>query len=175
MLTFSQTTGYAVLALACIGSWKGQRVRSGQIHKCTGIPKPYLEKILFGLARCGFINSKRGYRGGFVLARPAEEITLLEVAECVEHHTPGPDCVLRLPGCSEATPCPLRNVWPKIRAVIEAELRGITIAQAAESVVAARWGRLTKKCCAPDGKVPRRTPAKKKTPGRKKAPRSRRS
>jgi Rrf2 family iron-sulfur cluster assembly transcriptional regulator len=149
MLSFSKTTGYAILALGCIGSWKGQRVLSGQIHDCTGIPVPYLRKTLYALGRFGLIQGKRGYQGGFVLTRPPEEITLLDVVRAVEHDKSAADCVLGLPGCSDATPCPLRRSWQKIWAQIEAELRRITVAQAAAAVRAARGGRLTT-CHAPE-------------------------
>ena len=148
MLSFSRTTGYAILALACIGSWKGQLVRSSQIHECTGIPTPYLRKTLFALVRFGLIQAKRGYQGGFVLKRPPEEITLLDVVRAVEPDNSARDCLLALAGCSDENPCPVHGFWKEIRAQIEAELRSITVAQAAESVRAARWGRLTT-CCPP--------------------------
>lgn len=161
MLSFSQTTGYAVLALGCIGSWKGHWVLSQQIHKCTGVPMPYLRKILNALGQAGLIETKRGYRGGFVLARPAEEITLMDVVEAVESDNPVPDCLLGLPGCSEATPCPMRAFWQEKRAEIEDRLRGTTVAEAAECVRTARWGKL----CRP-GKAALRRGACRQAPGR---------
>ena len=160
MLSFSRTTCYAILALGCIGCWKGQRVLSGQIHKCSGIPMPYLRKTLFALGRSGLIQAKRGYQGGFVLSRPPEEITLLDVVHAVEHDESRSPCVLGLAGCSDATPCPLRGFWKGISAQVEAELRSITIAQAAESVRAARWGRLTR-CPPPEAAKGRRALSKK--------------
>ena len=66
MLSLSQTTGYAVLAMGCIGSWKGDWVRSEAIHECTGVPKPYLRKLLYALGQAGLLETKRGYEGGFV-------------------------------------------------------------------------------------------------------------
>jgi Rrf2 family protein len=149
MLAFSQTTGYAVLALGCIASWKGRWVLSEQVHKCTGISTPYLRKVLYTLGRAGLVRTKRGYHGGFVLTRPPEEITLLEIVEAVESNRPVSDCLLGLPGCSEATPCPLRRFWQKERAKIRAELGRITLAKAAKAVRAARWGKLTS--CPPQG------------------------
>ena len=143
MLSFSQTAGYAVLALGCIGSWKGEWVLSKDIHQCTGVPMPYLRKILFALGKAGLIQTKRGYQGGFVLARAPEEITLLDVVRAVEHERLREDCLLGLAGCSDATPCPMRSFWQKERTKIEAKLHTVTLAKAAESVRAARWGKLT--------------------------------
>ena len=152
MLSLSQTVGYAVLALGCIASWKGDQVLSNQVQKCTGIPMPYLRKILFILSKAGILEGTRGRKGGFRLARPAKEISLLDVMRVVGNDSPIPDCLLELPGCSDETPCPLRGFWQKERAKIEAKLGKITIAEAAESVVTARWGKLT--CCPPDDETP---------------------
>lgn len=159
MLSLSQTAGYAVLALGCIGSWKGEWVLSKDIHKCTGVPMPYLRKILFALGKAGLIQTKRGYQGGFVLARAPEKITLLDVVRAVEHEKLGEDCLLGLAGCSDATPCPMRSFWQKQRARIEAKLDSITLAKAAESVRAARWGKLT--ACPPPCGPPKRAQAKR--------------
>jgi len=161
MLSFSQTTGYAILALGCIGSWKGDWVVSKQIHKCTGVPIPYLRKILFALGKAGLIDAKRGYQGGFALARPADEISLLDVIRAVEHKKPGDSCLLALAGCSDATPCPMHGFWEKESAKIEAKLSRITIAMSAKCVRAARWGKLT--VCPPPDYVPKRTPRKRPT------------
>jgi Rrf2 family protein len=161
MLSLSQTSGYAVLALGCIGSWKGEWVLSKDIHKCTGVPMPYLRKILFALGKAGLIQAKRGYQGGFILARAPNKITLLDVVRAVEHEKPGEDCLLGLAGCSDATPCPMRSFWQKQRARIEAKLDSVTLAKAAESVRAARWGKLT--ACPPPCGPPKRARGKRNT------------
>lgn len=159
MLSFSQTTGYAILALGCIGSWKGDWVRSKQIHECTGVPTPYLRKLLYALRHAGLLEAKRGYAGGFVLARPPDEITLLEIAEAVEPERPGSHCLLGLAGCSDATPCPTHAFWTKEWPKIRAELARTSLAKAAKCIREARWGKLT--CCPDDGYVPKHAqPAK---------------
>ena len=151
MLSFSQTTGYAILALSCIGSWKGEWVLSKQVSKCTGVPMPYLRKILYSLEQKGLIKSKRGYRGGFALARPPEEISLLELIQATETGTETFDCLLGLAGCSDKTPCPMHDFWHKERAKLEAELAKTTLADAGKCVRAARWGKLAG-CPPPDFK-----------------------
>ena len=150
MLSFSRTTGYAILALGCIGNGEGQRVLSTQIQTCTGVPMPYLRKTLLTLARCGLIQAKRGHHGGFVLSRPAAEITLLDVVQAVEHSKPADDCLLALPGCSDETPCPLRGLGRELRSQLEAALRRITVAHATESIRAARGRQMaTCQCLGP--------------------------
>lgn len=143
MLSLSQTVGYATLALGCIGSWKGQRVQSTQIQECTGVSMPYLRKILFLLGKAGLVDAKRGYQGGFLLAKPATEITMLDVVEALGKEEAVPECLLELEGCSDETPCPLHSFWHEERVRILKKLGEITVAEAAATVRAARWGKLT--------------------------------
>lgn len=179
MLSFSRTAGYAILALGCIGSRKGDWVLSRHVHECTGIPMPYLRKILFALGKAGLIRAKRGYQGGFVLARPPEKITFLEIVRAVEGGKTTQDCLLALPRCTEANACPLRRFWQKERARIETQLDRITLAKASRFVQTA-WVGEQSTCPAP-GRVPKRRrrnqttgPARRsRTPGaatRRKAP-----
>ena len=59
------------------GGW----VKSSVISTKYGIPLEYLVKILQQMVKAGILRSKRGPTGGFTLARPEKEITLLEIIE----------------------------------------------------------------------------------------------
>lgn len=61
-------------------------VKSQQIASAQGIPLRFLEIILSELRQGGFVESRRGNLGGYVLARPAEEITVAEVIDFIEGH-----------------------------------------------------------------------------------------
>ncbi|MHC4404942.1 MAG: RrF2 family transcriptional regulator [Planctomycetota bacterium] len=143
MLPLSQTVGYAVLAMGYIASKGGRWVRSDEIGACTGVPGPYLRKFLNTLSKSGLIRGKRSSRGGFVLARPADEISLADVAEAIETTKRKSDCLLGLPGCCEGNPCPTRSFWKKKQAEIEDYLRRVTIAEVAGVMRAADAGLLT--------------------------------
>ncbi len=54
------------------------------IAERTGLPQPYLEQIPLALKGAGLVRSKRGVGGGYVLARPAEEITLADIVSAVD-------------------------------------------------------------------------------------------
>jgi len=54
------------------------------LASACGEPAPYLGKVLQKLARAGLLRSKRGRTGGFVLGRPANEITLADIVLAVE-------------------------------------------------------------------------------------------
>jgi Rrf2 family transcriptional regulator, iron-sulfur cluster assembly transcription factor len=131
MLALSQTTGYAILALGCLDGCRGRLVLAREIAACTGTPLPYLSKLLHALCLQGLIEGKRGYRGGFVLSRPADQISLLEVAEAVEGQSWLPECLLGLAECSALQCCPTHEFWVVERQRIEEKLRTTTVADVA--------------------------------------------
>ena len=84
-MKISRSTGYALVAVGYIAqNYKDGAVLAARVSKEYGIPLEYLLKILQQLVRANVLRSKRGPRGGFFLARPAEDITLLEVIEAVD-------------------------------------------------------------------------------------------
>ncbi|HDS85378.1 MAG TPA: Rrf2 family transcriptional regulator [Phycisphaerales bacterium] len=84
-MKISRSTGYALVAVGYIAqNYKDGAVLAARISKEYNIPLEYLLKILQQLVRANVLRSKRGPRGGFFLARPAEEITLLEIIEAVD-------------------------------------------------------------------------------------------
>jgi Rrf2 family protein len=77
---------YALLALMELAeSYKlGEPLQIRQIAATHQIPDRYLEQLLANLRRAGIIRSVRGAKGGYLLARPPWQITLLEVLDCIE-------------------------------------------------------------------------------------------
>jgi Rrf2 family protein len=84
-MKISRSTGYALVAVGFIAlNYKDGAVLAARISKEYNIPLEYLLKILQQLVRANVLRSKRGPRGGFFLARPAENITLLQIVEAVD-------------------------------------------------------------------------------------------
>jgi len=84
-MKISRSTGYGLLAAGYIAkNEKDGIVLSQTISKEYNIPLEYLLKILQQLVRANLLRSKRGPRGGFVLAKPANKITMLEIIEAVD-------------------------------------------------------------------------------------------
>jgi Rrf2 family protein len=84
-MKISRSTGYGLVGVAYIAQhYKDGAVLAARVSKEYDIPLEYLLKILQQLVRANILRSKRGPRGGFFLARPAEEITMLEIIEAVD-------------------------------------------------------------------------------------------
>src|SRR5205807_7476872 len=76
---------YALQAIFGLASQRpGEPVRIADIAGRQKIPQKFLELILASLKQAGFVESRRGAEGGYLLARPAESITVGEVLRFVE-------------------------------------------------------------------------------------------
>ena len=84
-MRFSRQVQYAICGLFDLAyNGGGEPVRVRRICERQGVPYRYLEQIFARLRRAGLITGKRGPGGGYVLGRPAEEISLRDVIEAVE-------------------------------------------------------------------------------------------
>lgn len=77
-------SAYAVRALAELARRGSAPVPIGEIAARREIPPQFLETLFVTLRRGGVLQSQRGVKGGYSLARPAEAITVLEVVELLE-------------------------------------------------------------------------------------------
>ena len=98
-----------------------------------GIPYHFVAKILQDLSRKGLLRSLKGPAGGFSLARPSREITLLEIVDAIDGTGFLRSCVLGFPECSSKTPCPAHEQWSGVRTTMESMLIGQTVADMARN------------------------------------------
>jgi Rrf2 family nitric oxide-sensitive transcriptional repressor len=80
----SQTTEYALRAMVNLATGKGDARTAQDIAQESHVPLDYLSKVLNCLARAGLVTGQRGRGGGFQTARPASQITVLEVVSAVD-------------------------------------------------------------------------------------------
>ena len=94
---FSQTTEYALRAMACLAMYPDDLVATPTLAEQTKVPANYLAKVLQHLAAAKLITGRRGVGGGYRLARPAGDIRLLEVINAVTVVARIQSCPLGLP------------------------------------------------------------------------------
>jgi len=100
------------------------------------MPLAYLEHLVARLRKAGLIDSRRGSRGGYMLARAAEHITMAEVVEALEGSIAPIECISQSADgsvvCSrELDPnhvCPTKLLWTRVRFSIVRTLRETTLA-----------------------------------------------
>ena len=84
MISVTSKSRYAVVALAELARSGDRPVPIGQVAERRDMPVQFLEQLFSTLRRDGLLNSQRGVRGGYTLARPAEEITVLDVVQALD-------------------------------------------------------------------------------------------
>lgn len=107
-----------------------------EIAEHDGMPLAYLEHLVARLRKAGLLDSRRGSRGGYMLARPAEQITMAEVVEALEGSIAPIECISQGPDgsivCSrESDPnhtCPTKLLWTRVRSSIVHTLEDTTLA-----------------------------------------------
>src|SRR5512133_1173984 len=108
----SRSTRIGIAALSALA--EGCRT-AAEISRRRRITPAYLAKVLTALARHGLIRGTRGPGGGYLLARPPERISLLEIASCFEPIERASMCPLgRKSPCSGRQPCVLHEPFQKM-------------------------------------------------------------
>lgn len=116
-----------------------------EIAEAERLPGDYVEQILLRLRRAGLVQSTRGARGGYALARPASEISIRNVIEASESTTFDLHCVshpVEEERCSSAHNCSIRPVWMLLQRKIDDVLEGVRLSDllAEEGEVRVRVG-----------------------------------
>lgn len=123
----SQTAEYALRAVVCLGARPGQPLSAQAIAATSQVPAPYLAKVLKDLAKAGLLRSQRGRDGGFALARPAAEMSVLAVVNAIDPLKRIHVCPLGRPEHSGQL-CPLHARLDEAAAFLEASFASWTIA-----------------------------------------------
>jgi Rrf2 family protein len=113
----------AELAAAGEGPVKGERLADAQ-----DIPLQFLEHILLELKHAGIVRARRGAKGGYWLARPADDITIAEIVRAVEgpiaHVQSSPPESIEYRGNAKH----LQEVWIAVRASLRQVVEQVTLA-----------------------------------------------
>lgn len=97
-----------------------------------GISFPFLTKIFQQLNEAGLLTSHRGPNGGVALTKTPGEIPLYDIVVAIDGRDLFEECVLGLPGCGDAEPCPLHDQWSEEKERIEQVFRDRTLADLPE-------------------------------------------
>lgn len=111
---------YALQALFDLASQTpGEPIKIADIARRQKIPQKFLELILAGLKQGGFVESRRGAEGGYLLARPADSITVGQVIRFMESS--------RTKNSAKAdTDTPFQELWRDVEAAVSRVVDGST-------------------------------------------------
>jgi Rrf2 family protein len=136
-MMFSTKAEYGVRVMVELAQGvDGEPVPLAEIAARGGLPLAYLEHLVARLRKAELVDSRRGSRGGYMLARSAREITMAEIVEALEGSIAPIECISQGPDGSivctrESHPghvCPTKLLWTRVRLAIVRTLQETTLA-----------------------------------------------
>jgi Rrf2 family transcriptional regulator, cysteine metabolism repressor len=126
-MMFSTRTEYGVRVMVELARRNGDEpVSLADIAAADELPLAYLEHLVARLRKAGLVEGRRGARGGYLLARPAPDITMAEVVEALEGSIAPIECISQAPDgdlvCARETDaahvCPTKLLWTRVQGSI---------------------------------------------------------
>jgi Rrf2 family protein len=131
-LSLGKRADYTVRAMVDLARHHGDgRRKTAQIATEMDIPVSYLPQLLAELVRAGLIASVAGRKGGYVLARRPEEISLLDAIEVADGPMVALVCVLRGGPCRWEDSCAIHEPWARAQQAFRDSLATTTFAEVA--------------------------------------------
>ncbi|MGQ9631267.1 MAG: RrF2 family transcriptional regulator [bacterium] len=109
-----------------------------EVARRQRVSPPYLERLLAKLRKAGLVNTVRGSKGGYILSRKPEEISVGEVYRVLEGPIAIVRCVYNNTYCDRVATCPSRPVWKEISEAISRFLDSVSLRDLCEGRVADR-------------------------------------
>ena len=140
-MLFSTKAEYGVRLMVELGRQRGTGpVSLNAVAEAENLPLSYLEHLVAKLRKAGLVTSTRGAHGGYSLAQPAEEITMVEVVEALEGQIAPMDCFHETPAgkvqCSHIDDadqaCATKLLWTRVQGGVNRALAGTTLAELVE-------------------------------------------
>jgi FeS assembly SUF system regulator len=140
MFRLSKTTDYGIVLLAQLASGATPGVadpappqNARELAEASELPVPMVSKILKALAKEGVLDSQRGAKGGYSLARVPEDLSVAEMIRVLEGPVALTDCAAGPALCEHETMCAMREPWQVISRVVEQALAGVSLADLVRS------------------------------------------
>ena len=118
---------YGLYAMYYLAAHEGEGPQSLQSIASVGVPKQYLEQLLGNLRRAGLVSTVRGAQGGYQIAKPPGEISLLHIIDAMEGPIELSECTADENICDRSCACPVRRVWRQLTDSINQELSRVTL------------------------------------------------
>ncbi len=119
---------YGMRALIEIGLGGDRATSLKTVADREGLSHQYLEQIFAVLRKAGIVDSIRGARGGYRLARPANQISALEVVELLEGSVAPVTCVEDEGSCERVGACGTESLWRDVDLAVRSVLGGTSVA-----------------------------------------------
>jgi FeS assembly SUF system regulator len=131
MLRIGKLTDYATVILATLAGDRARILNATTLAERTHIAAPTVAKLLKQLHRAGLVNSTRGTRGGYELARSPDNISAAAILDALEGPIALTDCSVGTGHCCLEQSCQVGRTWQRLNVAIRKSLSEISLAQLA--------------------------------------------
>lgn len=107
----------------------GRRMKGAELAKALDTTPGFIPHVLSPLVGRGWVRSDPGPTGGYTSVTPLEEISVLEVIECVDGPSVAGKCVVEGRKCQPEAPCALHGAWTRARAALLSELESTPVSE----------------------------------------------
>ncbi|MGE5468518.1 MAG: SUF system Fe-S cluster assembly regulator [Ignavibacteria bacterium] len=127
MLRLSKMTDYGTVIMAQMAARPLDIFSAAEVAAATRLSLATASKILKTLARHDLLRSVRGAKGGYVLARPPERISVAEVIAALEGSVAVTECGVPSGRCAQEASCPSRDNWRRLNHLVSGVLAGVSV------------------------------------------------
>jgi FeS assembly SUF system regulator len=120
-------TDYATVVLASLAQDAARHRAAADLAETTRLKLPTVSKVLKGLQRAGLVTSSRGPRGGYLLARPPEDITAAQILDVFEGPIAITECSGASSRCGIERQCRVGSAWQRVNLAIRRALDDVTL------------------------------------------------
>lgn len=129
MIRISKLTDYGIVLLTHFAKAPAATLTARGLSLESAIPLPTVGKILKLLAGASLLNSQRGLKGGYSLAKVPKEISIATIIAALEGPIALTQCTMHEEDLCELEPaCPVKSNWRKINNAVSKALEGLTLA-----------------------------------------------
>jgi FeS assembly SUF system regulator len=127
MIRIGKLTDYSLLVMSQLAKEPDLVTSASSLAETLHLSPPTVSKILKMLSDSSLVTSVRGAEGGYLLAKPAEKITVCEIIEAMEGGLAMTECCESTSLCAIDSVCTLRGNWRTINKMVQELLAGFTI------------------------------------------------
>lgn len=127
MLKMSKLADYGTVILTTMVHHPERLQSAAEIAAAIHVPVPTVSKILKMLAREGLVLSLRGAKGGYMLSRPANEISVAEIIQAMDGSIGMTECSITPGLCTQESNCTVRANWQRINRIVMQSLERIML------------------------------------------------
>ncbi len=133
MIRLSRLSDYGIVLMAHLASFEDEGPHNArEVAADAKLPLPVVSKLLKALAREGLLESHRGAKGGYTLARRPETISAAEMITALEGPIGLTECTVHPGTCTQEASCHVREPWQRINRAVCDALTEVTLADLAQ-------------------------------------------